>query len=165
MSQEILDIVDVNNQIIGKDLRTRIHMRGYYHRSVHIFIINSNDEIYIQKRNMEVGSYPGYYESSASGHLLSGENYDDAAKRELEEEIGIKDLKLKRLHTFPADKTSGHEFVTLYLGKYDDILKIDKKEMKSGRFMRIDDIKKNLETMKFTPNFKRCFRWFIENGY
>ena len=105
MTQEILDIVDENNYVVGKDLRSNIHLNNYFHRSVHIFVLNSKNELFVQKRKKDADSYPGYYDSSASGHVLAGETYEEAAIRELGEELNLKNINLKKLNIFDADGT------------------------------------------------------------
>jgi 16S rRNA (adenine1518-N6/adenine1519-N6)-dimethyltransferase len=58
------------------------------------------------------------WDSSAAGHLDAGEDYDSAARRELEEELGITDTRIIRLGTLPPSEETGMEHVALYAALY-----------------------------------------------
>lgn len=94
---EYFDVVDIFDRVVGLAPRHYIHANKLFHRAVHIFVFNSNGELFLQKRSMDKDSAPGKWVSSCSGHVDSGEYYYDAAVRELGEEIGLyysKDLNL-----------------------------------------------------------------------
>lgn len=161
---ETIDIVDQQNRVVGRDLRTDVHLKNYFHRSIHVLITdNLKTKIFIQKRGNNCDSFPGYYGSSAAGHVDSGEPVEDAALRELEEEIGISGVGLDLLNIFDAGPKTGYEFVHLFTAPYEGEIIYNKKETEGGKWMEIEEIKKKLSKGKFTPNFKMCFRWFIEN--
>jgi isopentenyldiphosphate isomerase len=84
---ELFDVVDANDRVIGQEKRGVVHATGLLHRAVHILVQRGNGDIFLQKRSMEKDSHPGCWDSSSSGHLDSGEGYDKAAVRELREEL------------------------------------------------------------------------------
>ena len=69
--------------------RSEVHRLGLLHRAVHVLVFNSRGEIFLQKRSMTKDREPGKWDSSSSGHVDSGEDYDACAVRELREEIGL----------------------------------------------------------------------------
>ena len=89
MAEEIFDVVDDRDQVVGTATRSEVHARKLRHRAVHVFLFNLKGELFVQKRAATKDSFPGCYDSSASGHLNSGEDYDPCAKRELQEELGL----------------------------------------------------------------------------
>src|SRR3989344_6571789 len=97
MHEEILDIVDDNDNVIGKDSRDSIWKRGLRHnvRVVNIFIFNKDGKILIPKRTMTKKIFPGCYDFSCGEHVFSGETYDEAARRGLFEELNLKDVELR----------------------------------------------------------------------
>lgn len=97
---EYLDVVDENNQVIGKETREKIHCSGLWHRGVHVLIFNSNRRLILQMRSVEKDKFPNRYDCSVSEHLKVGETYEAAAIRGLEEELKITDVGLKRLLRF-----------------------------------------------------------------
>ena len=66
MTEEILEIVDSDNRVIGTAGRSEIHKQHFMHRSVHVFLFNSAGELFLQKRAQTKDEFPGYYDSSAS---------------------------------------------------------------------------------------------------
>jgi isopentenyldiphosphate isomerase len=95
---EIFDVVDEHDQVIRQETRREVHRRGLRHRAVHILIFNQRGQVFLQKRSMQNDSFPGAWDSSASGHLDTGEDYDACAVRELREEIGL-ELPERRVGT------------------------------------------------------------------
>jgi isopentenyldiphosphate isomerase len=115
MREEIFDVVNDWDEIIGQRTRREVHRLGLKHRAVHVAVFNSRGDIFLQKRSMKKDCFPGKWDSSASGHLDSGEDYDACAFRELREELGLQVLQsLKRLFKIDACSGTGQEFVWIY---------------------------------------------------
>src|SRR5436189_1813515 len=89
MKEEIFDVVNERDEVIGQECRSEVHRLGLRHRAVHVLIFNQRGEVFLQKRSMQKDTFPGAWDSSASGHLDRGEGYDDCALRELQEELGV----------------------------------------------------------------------------
>ena len=88
---EYLDICDSDGNLTGeKKTKKEAHKKGLWHRSIHVWIINSKDEVLLQKRSPFVNSHPNKWDISAAGHVSAGEDYIASALRETEEEIGLK---------------------------------------------------------------------------
>ena len=81
MPEEIFDVVDECDRVVGQAPRSVVHARKLLHRAVHIFVFNSRRELLLQKRSALKDEYPLCYTSSASGHLSAGESYETAAPR------------------------------------------------------------------------------------
>lgn len=96
---EMLDIVDKNDCVVGKSARKDAHKKKLLHRQVQVVIMRKG-RLLIQKRSKNKDVYPSYYEAGLSGHVQSGETYEQTAKRELKEELGIKNAKLKKIGSF-----------------------------------------------------------------
>jgi isopentenyldiphosphate isomerase len=92
MPEEIFDIVNERDEVVGQNTRREVHVRGLWHRAVHVLVFNARGEVFLQKRSLRKDIAAGKWDSSASGHLDSGEDYDACAVRELREELGL-DLK------------------------------------------------------------------------
>ncbi len=89
MSEEIFDIVNDHDEVIGRLPRSKVHRDGLKHRATHVLVFNSRGDVFLQKRSWKKDNSPGVWDSSASGHVDSGEEYDPCAVRELREELGL----------------------------------------------------------------------------
>ncbi len=114
-SEELFDIVDENDAVTGTAPRSEVHAKGLFHRAAHIWIFNSKGEVLIQLRSPQKDRHPTTWDSSAAGHVDSGENYDTAAAREVVEELGIRDAgPLREIGYVRACNSTGQEFVKVY---------------------------------------------------
>ncbi len=115
IAEEVFDVVNERDEVIGQKPRSEIHRLKLNHRAVHVLVFNSRGELFLQKRSMKKDCFPGAWDSSASGHLDSGETYDHCAVRELREEIGLQlAAPPERLFKVAACAETGHEFVWVY---------------------------------------------------
>ncbi len=114
-ADEWFDIVDANDRAIGRAMRGEVHARGLWHRAVHVLVFDAAGRVFLQKRSIFKDSSPGCWDSSCSGHLDAGEDYDAAAIRELGEEIGlvVSQTPTRWLRLAPCEAT-GWEFVWVY---------------------------------------------------
>ena len=89
MREEIFDVVNERDEVIGQQPRSEVHHRGLMHRAVHVLVFNGAGQVFLQKRSLKKDRQPGLWDSSASGHVDAGEGYDACAVRELREELGL----------------------------------------------------------------------------
>ncbi len=161
MSEEIFDVVDEHDQVVGRAPRSVVHAQKLAHRAVHVFVFNSRGELLLQKRSALKDEYPLCYTSSASGHLSAGEDYVSAAPRELEEELGLA-APLEWLAKFPADPQTSQEHTVLYRTTSDTQPQIDPHEIDVVSFHPLDDISTMIgrEPELFSPCFVTLFEWY-----
>jgi isopentenyldiphosphate isomerase len=133
VSDELLDVVDDNDVVIAVKRRGDIHAEGLMHRAVHILLFNSSGELFLQKRSMSKDEQPGKWDSSAAGHVDSGEEYLECASREIAEELGIVvDQPLQPLFKLPASMRSGNEHCMVYRYCFDGPLVLQAEEIDDG---------------------------------
>ncbi len=87
---EFLDLVDENDNVIGKASKDDIYKKSLRHRIVHVMIFNDKGEMALQLRSNEVSFCPNHWSTTVGGHVQSGESYEEAALREYAEELGAK---------------------------------------------------------------------------
>ena len=136
VSHELLDVVDENDNVITVKTRGEIHAQGLMHRAVHILVFNNDGELFLQKRSLSKDEQPGKWDSSAAGHLDSGEDYYDCARREIAEELGIQvDQSLERLFKLPASLLTGNEHCMVYRYGYDGPMVLAPEEIDDGQWI------------------------------
>ena len=87
--EEIIDIYDANNNLIGSECRDIAHNKGLWHHVFYCWIINPKDKsIVLQLRGKDIADSPNTLDISVAGHLQSGENVLQG-EREIREEVGI----------------------------------------------------------------------------
>jgi isopentenyldiphosphate isomerase len=133
MPEEIFDVVNECDEVIDRKPRSEVHARGLLHRAIHVLVFNSRGEIFLQKRSMKKDRQPGVWDSSSSGHVDSGENYDETAVRELREEIGL-ELKAppQKLFKIDACAETDAEFVRIYRCESDGPFQLHPDEIETG---------------------------------
>ena len=115
MPEEIFDVVNERDEVIGRQTRSEVHRLGLMHRAVHVLVFNSDNDLFLQKRSMAKDRLPGLWDSSASGHLDCGEDYDACALRELGEEIGLEPRAApRRMFKISACAQTDQEHVWVY---------------------------------------------------
>ena len=160
---EMFDVIDENDNVIGQASREECHKKQLLHRGVHVLILNSKGELYIQKRSQKMDTNPGLWTSSASGHVDCGESYKEAAKREMGEEIGIKS-ELNEIGKAHVHDPKHNHIITVFSGNSNGPFKTKNAEIEKAEFVKIEKIKADmkLEKRKFTPAFLEAFRKFCE---
>lgn len=138
---EIFDVVNERDEVIDRRPRTEVHRLGLRHRAVHILVFNQKGQLFLQKRSMEKDCWPGAWDSSASGHVDSGEDYDTCAVRELREEIGLElPGPLARWFKVEACEEMGQEFAWVYRCESEGPFVLQPEEIERGDWFTADQI-------------------------
>jgi isopentenyldiphosphate isomerase len=111
---ELLPVVDDLDQVIGTRTRKEVHALGLKHRAVHLVVWNGRGEILLQRRSMRKDSHPGWWDISMGGHVDPGETYEQAATREVGEELGLINVTFEEVARRDPTPASGWEFVRIY---------------------------------------------------
>ena len=159
---ELFDVVDEHDRVVGTAPRGVVHATGLRHRAVHLFVFNGQGELLLQKRSPWKDKHPGKWDSSAAGHLDSGEDYAHAARRELTEELGLDPDRtpLKEVGALPAGEETGWEFVRVYGARHDGAVRWPAAEIEwAGCFPR-ETVEAWTEAHPedFAPGFLACWR-------
>jgi len=153
---EYFDVVDEKDNVIGRATRGECHKnRELIHRGIHVLIFNSDGDVLLQKRSRKVDLYPGKWTVSVAGHVGSGEDYMETAKREMEEEIGI-ETEIEPVSKFLFSGEKERETIRLFKGVSDGPFRRQPEEVDDVRFFSPEEIKKMLRESpeSFSPD---CF--------
>ena len=88
--EEYFDVLNEEGNYTGKvESREKCHKEGLWHKAVVVFIINSKDQVLLQRRSPNKKLWPNMWDVTAGGHVLTGEFGFQTIIRETKEELGI----------------------------------------------------------------------------
>jgi isopentenyldiphosphate isomerase/intracellular septation protein A len=164
--EECFDIVDGEGKVLGKAPRSVCHSRpGFLHQVVHLHVINSEDQIFLQKRSLKKQIQPGKWDTAVGGHVASGENIEAALKREAGEELGLHGFKAAALARYLWESEVESELVYMFVTRSDQPLHVDRQEIDEGKFWKIKKIKAALAKDILTPNFEFEFEILLKQFF
>ncbi len=161
-SNELFDVVDVQDRVIGQAPRGEVHAKHLLHRATHVMVHDDAGKLFLQRRSMGKDTFPGCWDSSCSGHLDSGEDYPIAARRELGEEIGWHDesLPLRPFVRLSASPETGNEFIQIYLlGPIAGPFDLNPAEISEGRWFTPSEIDTLLRELPDEVASALCLLW------
>ena len=164
MSEEIFDVVNERDEVVGQNTRREVHARGLWHRAIHVLVFNARGEIFLQKRSLKKDIAAGKWDSSTSGHVDSSEDYDTTAVRELGEEIGLFVKQTpERLFKVDACKKTGWEFCWIYRCESEGPFVLHPDEIETGAWFAADAVTKwvNEKPQDFASCFVLLWKRFI----
>ena len=159
MGNERLPVVDKNDRILRYARRSDVHGNNLRHRAVHILVFDQAGDVYLQQRSRWKDRHPLKWDSSAAGHVAAEESYEETARRELEEELGI-NVPLEKLLKLPASARTEQEFVWLYRGEIQGNPIVNRTEIETGAFFppAIIDGWVSARPENFAPGFMECWK-------
>ena len=147
IDEDIFDVVNKHDEVIGREPRSIVHAQGLRHRAAHVLVFNAAGQIFLQLRSMTKDNNPGVWDSSCSGHVDAGESYAVAAERELMEEIGLLVEKpLEPLFKLDACEATGMEFCWVYRTHFEGPFDLNPEEIDEGRWYSTPELTEQLET-------------------
>ena len=159
LTGEIFDVVNERDEVIGQRPRGEVHREKLRHRAVHIFVFNKRGELFLQRRSRWKDMHPRDWDSSAAGHVNSGDSYADTAPRELEEELGVS-APLTELGSIAACAGTGWEFVKIYRAQHDGPFRLPPAEIECGGFFTCEQIDGWIAARPgdFASGFRECWK-------
>ena len=159
--QELLDIVNDEDNVIGQDTKENKFRKSLISRSVTVFILDDNKKLLIVKRSSKKESFPNRYDAAVCGNVKASEIYEEAAIREMKEEIGINcDLKFlgKIFNEFEEKGNVIKYFTGIFLGFFSRKVKLSDELVELKR-LTVKDVEDLINEDKdlFTPGFVNDF--------
>src|SRR5512135_2798978 len=137
---EYFEIVNEQGEVIGKAKRSECHGNpSLVHRAVHVLVFNKKGELLLQLRSKDKDIQPGKWDTSVGGHLGVGESYEQAALREMAEELGITGVTLDYLYDYPLRNEVESENIRSFMAVYDGKIIYQESEIDAVRFWGMDE--------------------------
>ncbi len=165
MPDELLDVVNDDDVVVSQEMRSVVHQLGLQHRGIHVFLVTSEGLLLVQQRGKLRETFPLALDCSVSEHVKSDENYLQAAHRGLEEELGLKGMRINPLVKFrmvygPND----FEICILYEGSVNPTLvHFDPKEVERVESYQLAELETFIERgeIAFSGWFIQLLFWYL----
>lgn len=176
MENEYLDIVDENNNLIGKnELRSIAHSKGLRHRTVHIYLFRKRDDIefLIHRRPKTKDLHPNKLATVFGGHVQSRKTIEETALLELKEETGL-NVEIIDLIRGPwlksEDILNNKEFNAVFYFEYNgkiENLKFQTSEIQEPKWLPVSKIKKSMVEnpdiwMRDAKEFRKIVKFLVQ---
>ena len=164
-ADELLDIVDENDRVIGQSPRGEAYERGLRHRCVFIQVRDAEDRLFVHRRTPTKLVFPSLYDMFVGGVVGAGESYDDAALREAEEELGVSGLpRPKPLFTFLYDDGAGRTWwSSVYQVRCDLPVDPQAEEVAWHAFLPEGEVERRLSDWEWVPDGLAAYERLKEN--
>lgn len=160
---ERVQFVDENDNPIGAGPREEAWEKGIALRHAYIVLRDKDGNFLLQQRSQLKKKNPGRYTYAATGHVDEGESYDEAAVRELKEEVGIDaNLTLIDKSSYMSDEVNAQVFIAIYSGEIDhDVqLVLDPEEVSGTRWFTKTELDEAVSKTpeSFSPNMVKTYK-------
>lgn len=161
--EELVDVVDERNVVVRRGVPRKVMRRdNLLHRCSFVLVFHSNGELFVQRRVSFKETYPSYYDPAPGGVVGSDETYEENARREMEEEMGIRGVAMTALFDFLYEDEITRVWGRTFKCVYDGPFVLQESEVESGRFMKLEDVKKLLQEEKVCPDSKVAVEKYLE---
>ena len=154
---EWFEIVDEHDCVVGRARRSECHGNpNLVHRTAHVVVFSKDGRLLLQKRSATRDIQPGKWDTAVGGHLQPGENYEQAARRETQEELGI-DLgnePLEYLFQHRIRNRVESENVAVYKLVHDGPFTALASEIDALQFWTLEELAQRRHSNSFTPNLQ-----------
>jgi isopentenyl-diphosphate Delta-isomerase len=160
-------LVDTYDQVIGTEEKLKAHELGLLHRAISVFVYNSKGEMLLQKRANNKYHSGGLWTNSCCSHPMPGESTEDAARRRLKEEMGmrISDLNFVFSFLYKAElnnKLIEHELDHVFFGISDELPLLNIEEASDFKYVKVEKV---LEEIKAYPDhYTFWFKHILERA-
>lgn len=160
MADELIDICDEDNNIVGQAMKSKALAEGLWHRTARVLVYDSRGRLLAQLRSLIKELHPGKWDIGVAGHVAAGENYIDAALREAAEEAGLEfskpDLELVMVEKFVnfSDGLNEKGFAYSFYARFDgdeSRLVPQKGEVQMLRFLTVGELE--FERQRFPEKY------------
>ncbi|MBC8336475.1 MAG: NUDIX domain-containing protein [Anaerolineales bacterium] len=167
MPDEIFDIIDDDDIVIGQEVRSYVHQRGLWHRGVHVLLFTREGKLLVQQRSKDRMHSPLALDCSVSEHVKAGENYYMAAIRGLLEEMGVSGVEIQPLIKFKMKYgPNDNEISELYRGFVNpNAVKFDPVEVEGIEYYSLPELEKLVKNKDFILSywFEQIIHWYLGN--
>jgi isopentenyldiphosphate isomerase len=134
-AEELVGIVDESGREVAAVPRSVMRRDNLLHRATGVVVRDSTGRIYVHRRTATKDVYPGMYDCCAGGVVAAGEDVEEAARRELAEELGVEGVELRPLFVAPYADEHTRYLAHVYEARWDGTIHWQADEVDWGQWM------------------------------
>ncbi|MCP3817250.1 NUDIX domain-containing protein [Streptomyces sp. A3M-1-3] len=158
-ADEILDIVDEQDRVVGQAPRGEATEKGLRHRCAFVLARDAGGRIFVHRRTATKLVFPSLYDMFVGGVVGAGESYDEAALREAEEELGVSGLpRPVPLFKFLYESPEHSWWSYVYEVRCDLPVNPQVEEVAWHGFLTEDEVERRLEEWEWVPDGLAAYR-------
>ncbi len=161
MQTEKVEVIDNNFNVLRVVPRSQAIKENLRHKIALIIVKNSKGQIYITQINRTKKTFPLKWATGAGGAVNVGETFDNAAKRELKEELGVA-VPIKFLFDFDYESDINTYKAKVYLAIYDGKISPNKKECETGKWVSKEELERYIEKELLCPGMTLFMQKFLD---
>jgi isopentenyldiphosphate isomerase len=156
-AEEPVDVVDEEDRVVATVTRRELRERGLLHRCTYVLVRNGAGEVLVHRRTDTKDIYPGAYDVFAGGVCAAGESYDDCARRELAEELGVAGAELRFVLRHRYRGRGAHAWGAVYEARWDGPVRHQASEVAWSAWVGPVELQRMLDTLEFCPDSREVF--------
>ncbi|WP_405537737.1 NUDIX domain-containing protein [Streptomyces antimycoticus] len=162
-ANELLDIVDERDRVVGQARRGDAMAHRLRHRCVFIRARDAQGRIFVHRRTAEKLVFPSLYDMFVGGVVGAGEGYDEAALREAEEELGVRGLPAPvPLFSFLYETPEHTWWSGVYEVRCELPVDPQAEEVAWHAFLTEDELTRRLPAWEWVPDGREAYRRLME---
>lgn len=143
--EEQVGVIDETGTVVDVVARSLVRRDNLSHQVVAILVRDSGGRVFVHRRTETKDVFPGLYDAFVAGTVTAGEALEDAARRELAEELGIRDVELlPRFSQWYADEHTRH-LAHVWGTTWDGPVVLQSDEIAWGGWLTVEDLESRLQ--------------------
>ncbi|WP_405014141.1 NUDIX hydrolase [Kitasatospora sp. NBC_01539] len=161
-AEEVLDVVDAQDRVVGTATRAEVYRDGLVHRCVFILVRDPQDRIFVHRRTDTKLFAPGAYDCFVGGVVGAGETYAQAAVREAEEELGVQGVRPVPLFKYLYAENGLSWWCDVYEARWDGPVQPQVEEVAWHGWLTAQELDERLAVWEFVSDGREAYRRYLE---
>ncbi len=160
---ELVDVVDEDDCVLRLATRAEVRAGNLWHRACYVVALDAAERVFVHLRTATKDVFPSHFDMMVGGVLAAGESYEDSARREVGEELGVAPLDLREVGALRYEDTRNRVLGRIYQCRVEGPLRLQAEEIVDGRWMAVEEVERQIRTAPFCPDgvvaFGVWLRW------
>lgn len=162
---ELVDVVDEDDRVVATVPRAEMRRRNLLHRCTYVLVRRSDGRIHVHRRTDTKDVYPGAYDMLPGGVVAAGESYDEGARRELAEELGIEGVEPEGVFMHRYSGPDGEAWGAVYEVTWDGAIVDQPEEVAGSEWLTVEELDRALGEREFCADSLEVYARLRAEGH